>query len=259
MRTNDYLYDNYRLAEFYESIYGHIKEDFPVWLKGVEGATNVLELAAGSGRVTLELAKQQNANIVALDYSREMLGILDNKIREGGIGNISTIQGDMRSFDLGRKFDSILITSNSLNHIEKNEDLTKCFNTMMDHLEDDGVLVFDILNPLPSFLVRDMEREYDHRIFENKLNGKRFKMWENSSYNRAEQINYVNYFYQYVDGNELPVGEVIKATIKVRLFYPQEMDMFLNMSGYKFEKYGWYDFSEFTGVGPAQIYFVRKE
>ena len=109
----DYLYDNYRLAEFYESIYGQIQADFPVWKKGIEGATNVLELACGTGRVTLELAKQKNVNIVALDYSEEMLDLLKNKISRYNVNNVSVIQGDMRDFDLRKKFDTILITCHS--------------------------------------------------------------------------------------------------------------------------------------------------
>ena len=129
----------------------------------------------------------------------------------------------------------------------------------MNHLEEDGVLIFDILNPYPRFLVRDMGQEYDHRTYRNITNEKKFKMWENSSYNKAEQINYVNYFYQYLDEADLPTGNIIQTTIKVRLYYPQEMDMFLKMSGYKFEKYDWYDFSKFSGAKSEQIYFIRKK
>lgn len=258
MTNDDYFYDNYRLAEFYESIYGGINADFPVWFEAVKRGGDVLELACGTGRVTLELAKNKNINIIGLDYSEEMLNILDKKIEDQGIKNIKTIQGDMRSFCLKQQFDTILITSNSLNHIEKNDDLIKCFDTIMSHLKDDGVLIFDILNPFPHFLIRNTKNEYDHRVFKNIVNGKNFKMWENSYYNKGEQINYVNYFYQYLNEENQLIGEIIKTNIKVRLFHPQEMDMFLKTSGYQYRKYGWYDFSDFTGEGPEQIYFVKK-
>lgn len=257
MSSEDYFFDNYRLAEFYESIYGPIKADFPFWKKVSEKAETILELACGTGRVTLELAKS-GKQIYALDYSREMLQILNSKIEKQKIGNIRTILGDMRDFSFDRQFDTILITSNSLNHIETIPDLRKCFEVILKHLKPGGVLAFDILNPEPRFLLRNQEETYDHTVFTPASGDKKFKMWENSLYDKAAQINHVNYFYQYVDEKEQGVGEITKTNIKVRLFYPQEMDMFLELLGLKFEKYDWYEMSPWQGKRSEQLYVIKK-
>jgi ubiquinone/menaquinone biosynthesis C-methylase UbiE len=245
------------LAEFYESIYGPIKEDLPFWTKAIEGYDEVLELACGTGRVTLELAKS-GKKITALDYSEEMIDILRDKIRKEKVRNIDVVLGDMRSFELHKKFDAILITSNSLNHIETISDLKNCFESIMKHLKKDGVLVFDILNPHFKFLQRNTKETYDHRVFKNISNGMKFKMWENSEYEPSSQINYVNYFYQYLDNQEKGEGKIIESKIKVRIFYPQEMDLFLNLLGMKFKKFDWYDCNRWSGKGFEQIYIVKK-
>ncbi len=56
-------------------------------------------------------------------------------------------QGDRRAFDLGRTFDLVLITANSLLHLHEAEDLVSCFRWVRGHLAPGARLVFDVFNP----------------------------------------------------------------------------------------------------------------
>src|SRR5215216_1102863 len=58
----------------------------------------VLELACGSGRLTIPLAKG-GVNITGMDTSEEMLNVAKLKASKSG-ASIRFIQGDMRDFDL---------------------------------------------------------------------------------------------------------------------------------------------------------------
>ena len=59
---------------------------------------HVLELACGSGRLTIPLAKE-GVNITGVDISEDMLALAKLKASRDEV-NIRFIQGDMRSFDL---------------------------------------------------------------------------------------------------------------------------------------------------------------
>ena len=53
----------------------------------------------------------------------------------------------MRAFDLGRTFDFVFITANSLLHLHEAEDLVSCFRSVRRHLAPGARFVFDVFNP----------------------------------------------------------------------------------------------------------------
>ena len=56
----------------------------------------VLEIACGTGRITLQLAKD-GINITGLDLSPEMMDVAQKK--SVGMSNVNWVVGDMRTFD----------------------------------------------------------------------------------------------------------------------------------------------------------------
>jgi ubiquinone/menaquinone biosynthesis C-methylase UbiE len=257
MIKKDYFYEDYRLPEFYDCVYGEIKHDIPFWVDSVGTSTDILELACGTGRITLELAKNKNLRIDALDFSKEMLDRLRNKSM--AFNNINIIEGDMRYFTTDKLYDKVFITSNSLNHIETRDDIDKVFKGIRRHLKTDGFLIFDILNPLFKYLTRDLNGKYEEQIF--KFDKDRyFKMWENNIYHYDSQINTVTYFYQFCNSEGKSINNhIYEQKIKVRLFYPQEMDYIIEKNGFQImEKYDWYNKKTFEGKTGEQIYLLRK-
>ena len=65
----------------------------------------VLEIACGTGRITLPLA-QQGIRITGLDRSPEMLQIARQKSK--GLPHVRWVEGDMRTFDLGEQFGLVI-------------------------------------------------------------------------------------------------------------------------------------------------------
>ncbi|MCL1935336.1 MAG: class I SAM-dependent methyltransferase [Defluviitaleaceae bacterium] len=257
---NDYFYENYRLAEFYDELYGDIS-DIPFWLRYINTNEDVLEIACGTGRLTIPLSeKMQKGIIYALDYSSEMLEKLNEKIAYSDHKDkIFPILGDMRNFDLGKKFKTIIISANSLNHIEKNEDLIKVFENFKNHLDDDGKILFDVLNPKFEFLQRDFNKRYDFMVI--KKGNLYFSMEESNRYEHKTQINSVSYFYNYCDANGVKTygHSEYRMDIKVRLFFPQEMDAYIKFLGLKIDgKFDNFNGDNFTGKTSEQIYIVSK-
>ena len=86
---------------------GAYAEDLPLWRDlAISHAGPVLDVGAGTGRVSLHLAGQGH-RVVALDRSADLLAAL--RARAAGLP-IETIAADARDFDLGeRRFGLILV------------------------------------------------------------------------------------------------------------------------------------------------------
>lgn len=261
---NDYLYDNYRLVEFYDDMYDY-DDDYVLWKDYIRQGMKILEMACGSGRLTKMIVEDfSDITIDALDYSKEMLELLEKKkenfcMKPGS--KINLIEADMREYKTDSRYDVIIIPSNSLNHIENNEDMEKLLYNLYDMLKTDGYLLFDILNPIFSFLIHDKNEWHDGNIYYKKNTGKYFYSDEKSQYDYSTQINRVKYRYFYCNekGDKENDSPIYNMDIKVRLYFPKEMDYYIAKSNFKLiKKYDWYDKRTYEGNTSEQIYVLQK-
>lgn len=155
-----------RFADVYDDMY-HGVSDVPATTRFldelVRAATGgapgrVLELAAGTGRLAIPLAKLGHA-VVALDISAEMLEQLR---RKDGTGRIRTVVGDMARDLPAGPFDVVFIAFNSLFMLVDPDDQAACFASVANVLGDGGAFViepfvpFDPPRPGAAFDLRSM-------------------------------------------------------------------------------------------------------
>ena len=128
---NDYFFEYYRMADFYDDYYGRNVGDISFWVDCCKDADDILEIACGTGRITFPIIKS-GKKVYALDYSQAMLDILEEKAQKLGFNSnkVETFCQDMRNIQMDKKFDVILITSNSVNHLETTEDFEKMLSTI---------------------------------------------------------------------------------------------------------------------------------
>jgi peptidoglycan-N-acetylglucosamine deacetylase len=96
-----------------------------------------LEIGAGTGRLTLPLAKRCR-RVLALDVSLGMLRVLEEKARSGGIKNIEAVQGDLANLQTKERFDLVC----SFSAFEYIPDLETYMRRVKPFLKTDGVLYF---------------------------------------------------------------------------------------------------------------------
>ncbi len=96
----------------------------------------LLEVACGTGAHLAYLQKHYHAE--ALDLSEDMLMVARQKFPE-----VCFHQGDMRDFDLQRRFDVVMCLFSSIGYMQTLADLRAAIANMGRHLVDSGVLLIE--------------------------------------------------------------------------------------------------------------------
>lgn len=105
----------------------------------------VLDLACGTGNLTLEMAKR-GYDMIGIDMSSDMLSCAMDKSAEYGVSPLWVCQ-DMREFELYGTVDAILCTMDSLNYIEDESDMKLIFRLACNYLNPGGLFIFDMNSP----------------------------------------------------------------------------------------------------------------
>ena len=118
----------------------------------------ILELACGTGRITIELA-EAGYDITGLDIMPPMLSLAQKKAKDRNV-KIQWVRADCRNFKLAEKFKLIIFPFNSIAHLHELKDIDACFSCVKNHLTDDGRFIIDFFNPSLKILLRDSSKRY---------------------------------------------------------------------------------------------------
>ncbi|HST10045.1 MAG TPA: class I SAM-dependent methyltransferase [Terriglobales bacterium] len=215
----------------------------------------VLELACGTGRLTIPIA-QSGVEIAGLDLSASMLAHARTKAKAAAV-EIEFVDGDCRSFELGRKFALIFMAFNSMQHLHDYASLAALFANVRRHLAEGGRFVFDVFNPKVEILARTsgdrrLEREYQDP------DGRGTMAFEHSgTYDDATQVSHIRCYFvcRGANGEDADVRE---EELQLRSFFPQELDLLVRSQGFEIvEKLGNFERKAFGSGDPKQVVVCR--
>jgi SAM-dependent methyltransferase len=190
----------------------------------------VLELACGTGRLTLPIARDGH-DVVGLDASRAMLARAVRKAAASGTPAAFTL-GDMRDFNLGRQFGLVIISCNSLAHLTETEDLRSCLAAVRRHLSPEGVLAFDVV--LPDARVLAQPEGVPRRLDLGPNPASAIQAEEVAYYDPVEQVR-VSQWHIRQPGRQKQAME----PLVLRQFFPRELPLLLEGEGLELmERYG---------------------
>lgn len=143
------MYSDFSLV--YDLLMGDV--DYSKWADYIEAIFDryavkpelILDLACGTGSLTLELAKR-GYDMIGIDISPEMLNRAVEKADLCGVSPLWVCQ-DMRSFELYGSVDTILCTMDSLNYIVDVNDMRAVFRLAGNYLNPGGLFIFDLNTP----------------------------------------------------------------------------------------------------------------
>jgi SAM-dependent methyltransferase len=138
-------YNSYdRIADLYDH-YVTVDYDIGFWLSEAAGVDDVLEVTAGTGRVSLPLARA-GIRVTAVDISFGLLTQLRGKAEAEGL-RVETVHADMRDFDLKRTFPLVIVPFHSLEEIHDDCDVTAALRRVRAHIAPGGRAIVTLHNP----------------------------------------------------------------------------------------------------------------
>ena len=186
-------------------------------------AGTVLELACGTGQLTIPIARQ-GLPAVGLDRSHAMLAAAKRRAAAMDVP-VALVQGDMRRFALGRAFDLVFVARNSLLHLLSTADLLAALGAAGRHLSPDGVFAFDIFNPDLGLLARPAGQRVPVMEVSTATFGP-LRVESTHDYDSATQVNRAAWHISAPDR-----GETWTVPMVLRSVFPQELPLLLSAAG----------------------------
>lgn len=253
------------VAEFYDLVVPYRdRNDVNFFVEMAQRSEGpVLELGCGTGRVLIPTAKAE-IEIIGLDASLAMLAVCREKLsRESKMVQarvIELVQGDMRVFELGRKFSLVTIPFRPFQHLLTVEDQISCLLTIHRHLGVAGKLVLDIFNPsLPHLADEQYLAEHGEEPEFTTADGRkvvrRARLISRDYFNQITD-NELAYYVTHPDGRE----ERLVHRFPLRYIFRFEVEHLLVRCGFDLEEvYADYDKSPYGSKYPGELIVVAKK
>lgn len=185
-------------ADFYDVYVGERLDDLPFYLESAKSArTPVLEIGAGSGRLTIPLARG-GVSLVAVDISPAMLAILKSRLErepDAVQRRVEIVEADARRFDLARQFDLLVVPFYTFNYFLTREDQTSALRRFAAHLTERGRALIDVFIPLgllercPSDPVLKVDRI-------DPATGSRVRGWNIYTFDKEQQMEHRRHIFE---------------------------------------------------------------
>lgn len=247
-------------AEYYDQAYRRRSHDKVYYAGCATG--RVLELGAGTGRITLAIAdalsrQDGDAHIVGVESMGTMLERAELRLEKQPKRiqrRVTFAEGDFRTLELGETFDQVIAPFNALMHLYTAEEFETTLDVVRRHLKPGGLFRFDVLLPDPAALGRDPSRIYKGNKVKLPSTGQRYHYGERFSYDAATQVQMIEMIFTGVE-NE---NDVHIVPLAHRQFFPAELRALLRHGGFEVIAHeGDFDGEDLDGNAESQLIVAR--
>jgi SAM-dependent methyltransferase len=240
-------FEDWFSSDEYLTVYKH-RDDYDAKLlidlicgnNDVKNISTVLDLACGAGRHSILLA-EKGFSVTGVDLSQNLLSIAKGKSRALGL-NIEFLKGDLRNFEIDKKFEMVVNLFTSFGYFITDEDNFNVFKIAYRQLAPNGVFVFDFLN---SEYVRNNLNKY------NAEDVDKYRITQNRRITDGRVVKEIN-----ITGP----GKKRKFFESVRLYESETLIKKIESIGFKIEKcFGSYTGEQFNKSDSQRfIIFAKK-
>jgi SAM-dependent methyltransferase len=249
-----------QLASLYDVF--EFEADVPLYVELARAqGPKVLEVACGSGRLVLPLARA-GFSVVGIDASPHMLEIARAKLDEepDAARRVQLIEADMRQFELHARFDLAIVAVRSFAYLTERTDQQQCLERIAAHLRRGGVLAIDLLHPRPDWLASPIGSMRDDLLQRSAQHGFTLSRVESVvSTDLAAQVRVIRSAYEAIDDHGVPV---VKRFVEwpFRYTYRFEAEHMLERAGFAVEAvYGGYQRQPLTNDSTAMVFVARHD
>ncbi len=253
--------EHYSDAALYDHEYRRRRADVTFYRelaqKRLGGPGRILELGAGSGRVTIPLARDGH-EVVAVDQSPAMIAALHARIAKlpaAVAPRITVLPGDLCTFTAPGKFALVIAAFNVLEHLYTRGELDACLRRVTAHLAPGGAFAFDVQLPDLAWLGRDPQKRWAKTRFTDPSTGRPTFYSTNHDYDPVNQIALIRIYYDPVDGRG--PSRIIKLT--QRKYFPAELEALVAHAGLRVAaRYGNFFWAPLDGAAESQVLIVER-
>jgi SAM-dependent methyltransferase len=226
----------------------------------------VLEIACGTGRVAIPIARQGFA-VTGLNVVPAMLERARSKAEAAGVP-VRWVEGDACSFDLGEeRFRLIFLTGNAFQAFLTNADQEALLGSVRAHLHDEGLFAFETRNPRwrtseggdedTCGLFVYLEARAEEQLPHADAHGREVREWRTRAYDHVAQVLHWTSRRRWHEGAQ----ERTKITrTALRYTFPQELVALLHHNGFNIaRRYGDWDGEPLKSDSPSIIVVCRKK
>ncbi len=241
--------DIYDRPEDYDLEHAQDDEDLRFYsslLRRLEPA-RVLEMACGSGRVTVALTDAlPSTRIIGIDASDEMLEQGRTRLAKRGDSRdrVSLLHADMRTWTSDEPFDVVIIPCCSVSHLLTLPDRLATWRNARALLKPGGALVVDVQMPNMASLA-DSQRSPRRAIVQwdvdafMRSKGTRLVRCTATMYEPQDQRAHTRFFYDRFEAPES--SERFVTNFESHVYFPSEVELLFMTTGFeRLEQYGDY-------------------
>jgi SAM-dependent methyltransferase len=207
----------------------------------------VLDLGCGTGNHVLPLCAR-GFEVIGVDRSESMLAQARNKAVQSAYSKPAVFhKADLRDLDLHRHFDAVLMMFAVLGYQLQNEDVIAALRATRRHLRSEGLLLFDVWYGPAVLFQRPSERI---KIIPTSV-GKIVRASRSELDTRRQTCTVCYHVWKFHADRTVSETEEEHT---VRYFFPLEMSLFLESSGFTLLRLG--AFPEFDAEPDEQSWNV---
>jgi len=244
------------IAPFYDIEHAQFDEDLDMYRNFAElCGGKILELACGSGRLLLPLARE-GYSLVGVDTSPEMLRLAQHSLEEAGVaGHCQLIQQDICTLQLPEKFRLAMVALGSFGHIVTRQKQQAALAAIRRHLSIGATFILDISNEDARYM-EHLSGQMLHQGTWQQADGSYVTHFISPSSSITHHLLDLTHFYDVHHQGE-PVRRTVSQT-DLYLFERNETDLLLDQAGFRVKDlYGNYDFSPYEHESPRMIFIAE--
>ena len=187
----------------------------------------ILDLGCGTGNHAIPLVRR-GYQVTGVDISEDMLACARAKSQSAGSEGQNFLHGDVRSIDLHRTFDAVLMMFAVLGYQTTNDDVLATLRTVRRHLQLGGLFICDVWYGPAVLTIRPGDK-----IREIPTAGGKVIRMASGALDVRRHLCEVNYRLLQIAGDR--VVNSSDESHRMRYFFPMEIELMLSCNEMKLE------------------------